>query len=132
MCMPRSPRTRGSAPPRSRPSAPPYPPLPSPPSYHPLQELVRAEGGGGGGGAGALNAKLWAEALVRRQEEEAAVHARRLRHEAHAAASGTLTEPVRRARSGGSNGEGVCSHRAPVPVHPPTRDVPPGRGRACA
>ena len=36
------------------------------------------------------SAQLWAEALLRRQAEETTMHARRLRHEAHMAASGKL------------------------------------------
>ena len=36
--------------------------------------------------------KLWNEALVRREAEEESVHGRRLRVEAHAAASGKLAD----------------------------------------
>jgi len=67
-----------------------------------LQDRVRAEGATNGG----LAARLWSEALMRRQAEEATVHARRLRQDAHAAAGGLLSQ------SGESQKEQLTSMRA--------------------
>jgi hypothetical protein len=53
-----------------------------------IQDRMRAEAAANGGVA----ARIWSEALLRRQSEEARSHGRRLRHEAHAAASSTLGE----------------------------------------
>ena len=53
-----------------------------------IQDRMRAEAAANGGVA----ARNWSEALLRRQSEEAMSHGRRLRHEAHAAASSTLGE----------------------------------------